>query len=110
MREIFPPFGRPFSDMFIAAFGTDIPVASFEFAKADTNKESPVYTLANKTGTSFAAPIVTGALALVVQACKIKAKPALSEIYKDADKSNSFWVFGQGKLNTTNIVERCVGH
>jgi len=96
------------SDIFISAFGTNIPTASLEFDEADKNKERPLYKIVNSTGTSMAAPIVSGAIALVAQACKVTPRQALSEIYHQADKAGNFWVFGKGKINIRKIIERCI--
>lgn len=95
------------NDMFISAFGTNIPAASFEYDEKDSENKHPTYIVKNHTGTSFSAPIVTGAIALVAQACGQTPKNALATIFENARLHNSFWIFGHGMLDIKTIINRC---
>ena len=95
-----------FDNGFMSAMGTNIPAASIRFADEDINRENPIYEVAKFTGTSFAAPIVAGSIALIAQACNIDPKQSLFAVYNNAIKDDR-WVFGQGMLNLRPILEKC---
>lgn len=94
---------------FISALGTNIPGASFEFEDQDKEQINPLFKLTTNNGTSIAAPILSGAIALVCEACKIGPKEALRAILEHADKSHNKWeVFGEGMLSIKTLIKTCV--